>query len=279
MRRSWSLAWDGWNAEQNDALRALAGTMPVSMVAAALSERFSVPRTSAAVRMRAKRLGISLWVKAWSLRDVVILFGVDHRTIVSWWLEHGLLAATRWDGRGPHGGWWITFEALERFVRQHSYAFDWRRMRPEQLCVERRGEGRRLASLAELLDRADPWRPYGELVAFVGIRRTNLDRWRRQGLVPCRRRSGAGEKGEIVVQGRQFGAIRDAVHAAQAAAIQDGIVRSLVERRRRAGITGVPYAVAALDGQWREVCRGDGWTGWRLERVNGMESIQREANQ
>lgn len=249
--------WDAWNPEQDDALRQLAGTMPLADVAAELSRRFGVPRTVAAVRIRCKRLGVSAWARGWSLRDLERFAGVDHRVIVRWWIEPGLLRARRWDGRGPHAGWWIDVAEIERFVREAPWAYDPARLRVERVPRDRRTEAARLRSIALTVHAADPWRSYAELRQYLGMTLRNLDRWRERGLIPHRRRpkSGPGH-GHIMIRGRDFPAIRAAIERAREQARRVAIERAIRARRARA---------APPPGRWVPVTHGTGWVGWRLE--------------
>ena len=190
-----------WMPEQDRWLREHGGSLPLAELTAAFNASFLIDRSPASLRIRAKRIHVSLWTRGWSLRQVELLFGVDHRAIVRWWVEPGLLPATRWAGRGPHAGWWFDEHDLDRFIRDCGWAYDWRQVQV----------GSRLTLLAETVARSDPWRSYAELAAHVGISLTNLEGWRRRGVGPCRRRSGAGTFGQIMVRGRDFLAIKASI--------------------------------------------------------------------
>lgn len=230
-RPGWSPAWDDWTLEQEAALRALAGARPVQEIAAILSERFGVPRTIPAVRIRAKRLDLSVFQKGWSMRDVERLFGVGHRAIFTWWVQPGLLIGRRIVQRGPYTAWWFDVPDLERFVRESGWAYDWRRMDARRLDSLRRPEGSRLVMLARVVHLADPWLTYEDLARYVGLALGNLDRWRRRGLVPHQRRMGAGGYGQIMVRARDFVAIRAAIREAQQEALDNARARFLAMRR------------------------------------------------
>lgn len=204
----WGRKWREWTAEEEALLRELAGTMSLADLAAKLSAFAGYPRTAEAVRIRAVRRGISLWRQGWSLRDVEALFRVDHRTIVAWWITPGLLTGERWAGRGPYESWLFTEAALRQFIVESGYAYNWRRMQPRHP----------LTALAEVTARRDPWVPYAEAARYVGIASSNLDRWRRRGLVPTQRRFGTGKHGELFVRASDLPDIRERIHAAQARA-------------------------------------------------------------
>lgn len=157
MRRAWAegkmahrrrgLDPDRWTPREDAALAELGGTMPMVDLIDALERRFSRRRTMPAVRIRAKRLGISLWQRSLCLRDLVALFGVDHRVISRHWIEPGHIVGRRWDGRGPNRGWWFEHAEVERFIREEGWLYD----------VTRMPKGHRLTRLAELTARRDPW--------------------------------------------------------------------------------------------------------------------------
>lgn len=158
--------------------------------------------------MRVARLGLSRWLTAFSLRDLERLFGVDHRVILLWWIEPGLLPARRRRGRCPHEGWRVETADVEAFIRGCGWAHDWRRM-------DRRHP---LGRLAEIVNRADPWLGRADLAAYLGMDENTLGRWVARGLVRHRRRFGAGGRGELRIRARDFPAIAEAVDAARAAA-------------------------------------------------------------
>lgn len=202
-RPGWSPAWDAWRPEHDEWLRQHAGSAAVGVLACEFSREFAVERTPAALRIRAKRLGISLWMRGYSLRDVEQIFGTDHRVIVRWWVLPGLLRGRRWQGRGPNLGWWFERNDLEAFVREHGYAYHTKKMQG----------GHPLQMLAEAVQRRDPWVGRDELLKYVEIADVNLKRWMQRGLVPHVRRYGAGGKGEIVVRASELPTIRERILA------------------------------------------------------------------
>lgn len=211
-----------WTAEQNRVLAALAGTMPVEEIADALERRFLIRRTVASLRIQAKRLGISLWSGGYSLQQMERIFRLDHRAIVRNWVTTGVLAGKRWKGRGPNEGWWFEPAEVERFVRECGWAYDVTRMLP----------GHPLTRLAELAHKADPWLTYQDLMAYLGIKaEINMDRWRRRGLIPHKRRAKSGPGRRIVVRGRDFPAIKAAIEEARAAAREASRARFTAMRR------------------------------------------------
>lgn len=218
-----ALSWRTWTEEQDAALARMAGTMDLADIARVLSERFGIARTVTAVQVRSVRLGISVWRQGYSMYDLVDLFGISGRTIIRGWVTPGLLRGKRWQGRGSSANWLFAEAEIERFIRESPWAYDWRKMRPH----------RRLSRLAEVVAKLDPWLSYHELVRYVGMTRKALDKWRHRGLVPCRRRPGADGIGEVVVRGREFRAIREAIRAAQ-------------QRERQMAMSKLGEAVKAL---------------------------------
>lgn len=219
--------WDAWDIEQDAALEALAGTVEADEIARRLSEQFAIPRTKAAVRIRAKRLGVSLWVQGWSLRDVERFFGLDHRAIVRYWVTPGLLQSERWNGRGPFDGWRFTDAEIERFLREHQGGYDVARLDATWTTdPQRRRTLDRFASLARALAVRDPWLTWDQLSRAVGISGTNLERWhRRYGFIPTQRRPGAGGLGERMVRASAIPMIRATIAAYTRANRRAGALR------------------------------------------------------
>lgn len=211
-----SMRGDHWTPEQDDQLRAIVGTVPWEQLAAVWLERTSIPRTAVALRIRSKRIGVSTWAQGWSMRDLERVFGVSHHTIVRHWITLGHLVGTRWSGRGPNAGWWFDRSEIERFVHETGWLYDIRTMQA----------GHPMTRLAEMVAKADPWLRIEDLARYVGITATNLRRWAKRGVVPYQRRPKAGCGGQIMIRGRDFPVIRDAIRAAQA------------DARRRAAIHG-----------------------------------------
>ena len=211
-----------WTPEQNRVFTELAGTMPIVEITEELERRFHIRRTTASLRIQAKRLGISLWNRGYSLTELERVFRLDHRAIVRNWVTPGLLAARRWQGRGPNDGWWFDQAEVERFARECGWAYDVDRMQP----------GHPLTRLAEVAHRADPWLTYQDLLRYLGLKaEVNLDRWRRRGLVPHKRRPKSGPGQRIVIRGRDFPAIKAAIEAARAASREANHVRFTAMRR------------------------------------------------
>lgn len=233
-----------WTAEQNDALGQLIGTMPIEQVAEALNRRFKTDRTVTAVHLQVKRLGLSRWVQFLSMRDLERIFGCDHRVIAKHWIAPGHLVAKRWSGRGPNDGWWIERSDVERFVDEFGWLYDVARMKA----------GHPLTRRAQLVAMRDPWRTYQELAAYLGIRgEVNLDRWRRRGLVPHRRRPKSGPGMQIVIRGRDFPAIKAAVDAARSEAI--AARRQQFTERQQARTAASMARVEALGLGFSGACR------------------------
>lgn len=174
MRPGWRPMGDQWMPDQDDALRRLAGTAPIDEVAAELTRRFGIPRTVPAVRIRCKRLGISAWAHGYPMCELGALFGLGHRAVVRWWVAPGLLPARRWSGRGPNAGWWFEPVDVERFVREHPWAYDAARMRP----------GHRLTRLAEVIAKRERWLTLEEAAPILRVCKETVRRWCRRGLLP-----------------------------------------------------------------------------------------------
>jgi len=137
-----------------------------------------------------------------SLRDVERIFGLDHRAIIRWCVEPGLLVGRCWSGRGPQRGWLFDMVDLDRFVRQHVYMLDPDRMQP----------GHHLTQLASLESRSQAWRSVTDLAAYLHVSDQVVRRAVRDGLVPHQRGPGAGRYGEIRIRANEFFLIRERVH-------------------------------------------------------------------
>lgn len=197
---------DTWSVEEKARLAALAGVVEAPEIARVLSAEFGCRRTVYAVRARARLLGLSLWIEGYSLRQLADLFGVSRSGIQRHWVAAGLLRLTRRRGRlgrGGLGAWYVSEPEVETFIRQHPWAYDWRRMR----------RGHRLAALAEVAQRADPWLERAEALRALGVGKARFVAAMRGGLIPYRRRHtvrGAAY-GAVVVRGRDLAEIADAL--------------------------------------------------------------------
>lgn len=223
VRPGWTPRWDTWTPPQRSRLAELAGQVEAADLAAMLSAEFGIPRTLPAVRIQAKRQRLSLERRGYSQRQIEWLFGVDHRAVMRWWITPGHLQAERCRARGPHAGWHVSHAALEAFVRDETWAYDWRRMQP----------GHPMTMLAEVAHKAEPWVTLDVACRWIGINRSNLLKWRRRGVVSTRQRPYPGApRGRVMVRARDLPRIRDDVRSAQRVAHQRTI--DLFTARRRA---------------------------------------------
>lgn len=217
-----------WTPEQNRVFTALAGTMPIDEIADELERRFYIRRSTASLRIQAKRLGISLWQAGLSLREMERVFGVNHKHIRRFWVDPGHLPARRWDGRGPYDGWWFEQRDVERFVRECNWLFD----------IDRMQAGHPLRRAAELARRADPWLIGQEAVGqALGMAVVQVKKWRDRGLIPWRGRPTAGRGEMMCVRGRDVPAIREAIVQARARSRAANIARFAAMRRGQLGLS------------------------------------------
>lgn len=107
-----------------------------------------------------------------------------------WWADAGPAAA-------PHQGWLFAIADVQAFVRIHNYALHTDRMLP----------GHPLTHLAKTEDLRQAWRTAVELAAYLGVNVATVRRAANTGLIPHRRRPGAGSHGEIRVQAKDFAPI------------------------------------------------------------------------
>lgn len=214
-----------WTTEQDGWLRSRAGTLPIGELTDALNARFHATRTPEAVRIRAVRLGLSLWPRGYSMRDLERAFGASHHTIIPHWIEAGHLHGRRRAGRGPYDGWWFADAEVERFVRECGWLYHRERIKA----------GHPLARLAEVAHRADPWIFGLDAVGrALGMATVQVKKWSGRGLIPHRRRPSAGKgAGEMAVRGRDVPAIRAAIAEARERAREANRERFTAMRRRQ----------------------------------------------
>ena len=190
-----------WTEAEDAFVDSLVGTLELAEIAVRLTRRFGLERTATGVSSRLKRRRQSRWMNGLSLRDVERIFGLDHRAIIRWCVEPGLLVGRRWSGRGPQRGWLFDMVDLIRFVSQHIYLLNPDRMQP----------GHHLTRLANLESRSQAWRSVTDLAAYLHVSDQVVRRAVRQGLVPHQRRPGAGRYGEIRIRADEFLFIRERV--------------------------------------------------------------------
>lgn len=292
-----------WMPEQDAWLRAHIGTRPAYELVEPFLARFGQERTEKALLVRCKRLGISHYMQGWPLIAVEALFGVDHRAIARWWLQPGLLNGRRWKGRGRNAGWWFELEDIERFCREHPYAYDVSRMDPGRVAGPLRAEARRLKGIAELICRSDRWLPYAALERYCCVAEGVLDKWLKRGLVPHKRRLGAGRAGEIFVRATDFPRIAQNINDERIRRqrrpdvwtpeedrwLADhlgtrptselvgpfkerfGRARSKLALEHRGQRLGLSRRVGHPEGTWVAVKRTRRWIGWRLVVAQDLE--------
>jgi hypothetical protein len=92
----------------------------------------NLDRTPVAVRLKAKRLGLTKKLNLFTARDVARVFRVDDKKVVRW-IADGKLAARRAPFRqGRNLVWSISIEALEDFIKEWPAEFDPRDIDREQ---------------------------------------------------------------------------------------------------------------------------------------------------
>lgn len=211
-----------WTPEQNRVFSELAGTRPIAEIATELERRFYLTRTTASLRIQAKRLGISLWQGGYSMRDLEAVFGFDHRVIARHWVKTGHLHGRRWTGRGPNDGWWFEHNEVERFIREHGWFVDLARM----------PKGHQLTRIAETALRTNPWVAGLDAIGRVlEMAPVQVKKWMGRGLIPHERRPVAGPGGMLCIRGRDVPAIRAAITEARAHSRETNRARFTAWRR------------------------------------------------
>jgi hypothetical protein len=118
---------------------------------------------------------------------------MDQRAILRWWIEPGWSAAA---GRAEalHSGWLFDIADVATLIREHVYAIHVSRMQPDHP----------LTRLAKFEDRRQCWRSSDELAGYLGVTSAAVRRAAHRGLIPHRRRHGAGRFGEIRIRADCF---------------------------------------------------------------------------
>jgi hypothetical protein len=176
-----------WGEDEDAVLRALAGTRRPKELAEALNDELGARRTGAAVRNRARLLGVSLAPQnRLCMNDMVRIFPTHNRTVARW-VDDGLLRAEQ-RGAGRKGAeWWFRAKDVEAFIRDHVYLFeDWRRVEA--------GRWRDLVRAAQL---RTPYLSCAEAARRLDTRVANVHRWCRRGRVPGVVRLDGGASGRF----------------------------------------------------------------------------------
>lgn len=181
-----------WTDDAEEYLAEHWGRLPDIQVARYLG------RTVSACENKAKRLGVARSANIYTARAVGRLFGVDPKTVVTW-AERGWIKARRSGYQvGRHLAWSVDDQSLERFVRTHGWAYDWRRME----------EGEYLSRLARQVARDDPWLSANEAAKWLGLSRRTVDHWRELGELPWKFRPkpvhGGHWHGSVVIRRRDL---------------------------------------------------------------------------
>lgn len=179
-----------WMPNEEARLLALSVTEPLDRIAERLEAEYGLLRTTAALRIRLKRLHGSTQLAWHSARSLAALFGVDPTTVIDSWVRRGWLHGER-TAEMPGGGWFFRDSEIERFIRDCPHVYDWRRMAPG-----------RWRSLAEVVWRADPLLTVGQAAVALGVKPSTLRNHCRYGWMPhCRRfeKSGA-QSGRILIR-------------------------------------------------------------------------------
>jgi len=188
-----------WTDPEDALVDSLVGTLELTGIAVRLSRRFGLERTPTGISSRLKRRRKSRWMNGLSLRALERIFGLDHRSILRWWVDPVLLVGRRWSGRGPARGWLFEMPDVKQFIREHVYMLDVARMEP----------GHPLTQLAALESRCQAWRSVAELAAYLQVSEKVVRRAAQDGLIPHKRAPGGGRFGTIRVRADNFSLVRE----------------------------------------------------------------------
>jgi rubrerythrin len=246
---------NAWTEAEDRRFAELLGRFTPIEIAEILNAEFhrldGVKRNENAVVTHTKHTGRSRRMTGIRLHEVEAIFQFDHRGIHREWLEPGLLVPERtYPGRGATKFNYVFTEAeLERFVREHHTAYDYRRIDPDRVNRwPNRGEShvfytgeivdlaRRLRRLAEQTWAADPYLTRDEFLAYMGWKSDQpWQRWAldRQMVPFVRRRHsirlGAASDGEILIRAADAPAIKERIEQARKARRSTG-AKQRIER-------------------------------------------------
>ena len=197
-----------WTREQEDALRKMLGAYSPAEIAERLTARFGPPRTKAAVLTRARLLGLSTTQDALSQFRVYRIFGVRQHMLYAW-VRAGLLVPAKQDKHR----WWYRPADVERFIREHGWAYDAQSMEP--------GPYRSLALIQER------WLTIQEAALALRISPNMVSQWMLKGVIPFQRIV----RTRVRIRARDIPAIRDAIHEAQRTANSRRATNSVKTKR------------------------------------------------
>ncbi len=224
---------DAWDSEtEGQRLAELVGHHTPKEIAALLNREYhqldGIQRTETAVVVQIKRRGLSRWMAGYRLHEVELIFHFDHRAMHRNWLQPNLLVPTRtFSGRGTaRDNYVFTDDDLLGFVREHPWAYDYRRFRaPELLPRHLQAIAARLRTEAETAWRRDPYLTRDEFIRTMGwASKQPWQYWAKtRHLVPHRLRyhvwpasSGCRNTGQPLVRARDLPQIRVALELAYA---------------------------------------------------------------
>jgi len=169
-----------WQWDEDEWLEKHAGTMPLPDLTLQCNSRFAgrhPPRSKDGIEKRARELGCSIeWYEGLSLQRLkaMVRWNVrdnsraGHRggsMVETYWINTGLLKARLVYGRGRTKGlsarrWQILESDFLEFLKEHPYAYDWRRFEP--------GSWRQRA---EMIAKRSPWKSLDEFLEITGMSR------------------------------------------------------------------------------------------------------------
>lgn len=173
---------NGWQREEDTILKQLIGIVGYDEIARQCSAASGINRSHVAAARRARTLGLDTLRKVWTRRDLHFVFGVSTET-VGWWHKAGYLELSEYGQK-----WCASDAAIQRFIRDYSWLFD----------VDRMVRGA-FRSLAEVVQRRDPWWTTARLASELHLSNGGVQSAVESGALTVRRRGGA-HGGNIVVR-------------------------------------------------------------------------------
>lgn len=214
--------WNAWTLAEEAILRRDIGRVPPEEIAAACTAESTIPRSADAVVVHAKGMGLSCERVGYTLEALQALFGVNWQAIRRHWINAGLLRTRVPLLKGSPA--WVEPAEVERFIREHSHAYDAASMDPRHP----------LTALARVVNRRDPWLSAKQLSRRVGRTPSRCRNIVREAGIPHERRLGRAGYGELVIRESNVPLVLAALER-------------LAENKRRAARTAWQARMSRLD--------------------------------
>jgi excisionase family DNA binding protein len=181
--------YDPWDEEQQQIIRDYAGLLTTAEIAAEIRRQTCWIRTADAVERRARKLDVSLYRSWYSIRDLGRILPLRRgrlASLIGRSLAPDRVYATEGSGRQSavglgvvgrsvapdrqcateaRGPWRLSVAAVEAFIREHAYLFDWRDVR-----------GKRWQEVARQASLRETWLSVSQVAVGLGLDERSV-RW------------------------------------------------------------------------------------------------------